>query len=144
MKLTSVFIAIAMVMVVASVGAGFADLFGGVGIAANMAIAKKQYRAEKILASGGPKAVVDFCEKGADKHETYFGTFWTSCSVSATFVPVEHDPAKPAVMVSRVTLGILSSKRGYLMGDASVSAMAWDHDPAWDLNVAPVLYAIGL
>ena len=144
MKLTSILVAFAMMMVVASVGAGFADLFGGVGIAANIATAKKQYRAEEILAKDGPKAVVDFGEKGSDKHDTFFGTFWTSCSVSATFVPIESDPARPAVVVSRVTPGIFSSKRGYEMKNASVSAMAWDHDPVWELHAAPMFEMIGL
>ncbi|TSC64107.1 MAG: hypothetical protein G01um101491_363 [Parcubacteria group bacterium Gr01-1014_91] len=144
MKLTSIFVAFAMLMVVASVGAGFADLFGGLGFAANVAAAKKQQRAEEILASEGTEAVVAYCEKGADKHETFFGTFWTSCGVSATFVPIEHDSKKPSVVVSRVTLGVLSSKRGHEMKNASVSAMVWDHNPVWDLHVAPVLHAIGL
>lgn len=144
MKLTSILIAFAMLMVVASVGAGLADLFGGVGFAANVAVTKKQQRAEEILASAGPKAVVAYCEKGADKHDTFFGTFWTSCSVSATFVPVGRDSAEPAVVVSRVTPGIVSSKSEYRIVSASVSAMAWDHNPAWDLHVAPVLGAIGL
>lgn len=144
MKLTSILITFAMLMVVASVGGGLADLFGGVGFAANVAVAKKQQRAEEILASAGPKAAVDYCEKGADKHETYFGTFWTSCSVSATFVPVGRDSAEPAVVVSRVTPGIVSSKPEYRIEKASVSAVVWDHNPAWDLNIAPVLHSIGL
>lgn len=144
MKLSSLFISLVVGIAMLGIVAGFADLFGGLGFAANVAATKKQQRAEEILASEGPEAVVAYCEKGADKHETFFGTFWASCGVSATFVPIEHDSKKPSVVVSRVTLGVLASQQGYRAERTSVSAMVWDHDPVWDLHVAPVLYAIGL